>query len=252
MQQQDKSWWTEIWRQKETPTTSSNYAEGGGWRPLPLEGDPSVEAFRDSTTRYVDHPNGMALQVISCEPLGEPHISLHQNHYAATSSLGSIRFGARDDITATMSAFADGVWSSSSRPTGVAFRVSPPGGVTPRHPALTLRADGRMSVGGGLASTSNPLVSLGVYRRGVFEMPSVDKIEDLQQGSGSDIPFVNGAMVYARDLDRVLVSQGGTWHAVLTTPVNSLIVASGSVKPRQMGAPRKDGKPAVFGPRALS
>lgn len=272
--QEDKTWWNEWWspnrtrgdRRPKSPVASA-YIDGG-WRPLPLEGDPSVEIFNDSTARYVVHPTGMSMQLVSCEPMGEPHVSLHQNHYSASSTpgalLGSVRFGSRDCITGSLSAFADGVWSTSSRPTGMALRVAPPGGVTARNPAITMRADGRVAVGGGPAALTNPLVSLGVYRRGVFEMPSVDKHQDLLAVS-PDEPFVNGAMVYARDLDRVLISQRGTWHAVLTTPLSSVVPTvreevqppstsqerSGAMRPvvRQMGAPRRDGRPAVFGPR---
>jgi hypothetical protein len=79
-----------------------------------------------------------------------------------------------------------------------------------------------------------------MYRRGIFELPSVDNYMDLLKGNGS--PFVNGAIVYAKDRDEILVSKGGEWHAIVTEPISRM-------PRREMGQPRKDGQPAIFGPR---
>lgn len=228
----EKTWWDGWWiPSKHEPTLKAPIS---GSRSISLEGNPLVETVSDSTVRFISHPTGAAVQVVSAEPLGEPRITLHQNHYAAALSqgalLGSVQYGARDDLTASVSAFVDGPWSSGSRPTGLALRVSPHGCSTPRHPGIIVRADGRVAIGGGPAALSGPLVSLGVYRRGIFELPSVDRYEDLLDGrlagtTAQSEPdrFVNGAIVYARDLDRVLISQGGVWAAIATTPIVSTV-----------------------------
>jgi hypothetical protein len=242
-------WWAPRGRTKTPPP--------GHKRMIPLEGDASVEGMTDSTARFVVDSNGMAVQLLAAEPLGHPRISLHQNHYAASASpstpLGSIDYHYRDDLAATMSAYVDQAWSANSHPTGLAFRTTEPGSITPRYPAMTIRADGRVAVGGGPAALGSSLVSMGIYRKGIFELPSVERYDDLVGGmtSRSNVgqpttpePFVNGAIVYVKDIDKVLISQGGNWNAIVTTPVtrqNSW---------REMGAPRADGRPAVFGPRA--
>lgn len=274
----DKAWWNGWWsppgagggahsieRGKQTSRTSGSCQ-------LPMECDPSVDGLGDSTVRFVDHPSGMDLQVNSSAPRGVPRVSLHQNHYAAIlapgSTLGAVQMGARDDTTASLSAFVDGAWSAVSHPTGLAMRVTMPGSTVPRYPAFTMRADGRVALGGGPTALSNSQVSLGVYRPGIMQLPSVEHHTELLGGSSDGVvePFVNGAIVYARDLDRVLISQGGEWHAILTLPLSQVPKPIAALAPaladggwgvaappptlRSMGAPRKDGKPAVFGPRS--
>lgn len=271
----EETWWSGWW----SPTSKPDYRRQRtplGRPTLPLECNPSVEGLSDSTVRFVAHPTGMDLQVNSSEPLGVPRLSLHQNHHAATlapgSTLGALQIGSRDDTTASVSAFVDGAWSSVSHPTGFAMRVTPPGSTAPRYPAFTMRADGRVAIGGGPTAVSSSLVSLGVYRRGVMELPSVERYADLLSAPSSE-PFVNGAIVYARDLERVLISQNGSWHAILSTPVSQLLPKEESLPDggwaaepepaptappaaqtwrRVMGAPRKDGRPTVFGPRTPS
>ncbi len=256
------SWWSPRGNEK-TPKEAYR-------RTVPLEADRSVESISDSTVRFVAEPAGMSLQLLSSEPLGHSSIALHQNHYAAPmtpcTSLGSIDFYSRDDHAASISSYVDQVWTGNSHPAGLTFRTTEPGSVTPRYPAMTIRADGRVAVGGGPTALGSSLVSMGVYRRGIFELPSVERYDDLIAGPSSRMtvggsttplePFVNGAIVYAKDLDRVLISQGGSWHAILTTPVSSIIAKPpswrqvGPVPLRQVGEPRKDGLPTVFGPRS--
>lgn len=243
-EQEEDAWWVPRGNSKIAPTEYK--------RSIPLEWNRSVEAISDSTVRFVADPTGFTHQVLSSEPLGHPRVSLHQNHYAAPAtpgiSLGSIDFSARDQLAVRVAAYVDDQWSPSSHPAGLEFKVTQPGTLTPRYSALTIRADGRVAVGGGATSFGNSLVSLGVYRRGIFELPSVEKYEDLLQRSvgPSREAFVNGAIVYAKDLDSVLISMGGAWHSINTTPV----VAKTGVKSwRQIGEPRKDGLPASFGPR---
>ncbi len=180
-------------------------------------------------------------QVISSEPRGYPRISLHQNHYAAIispgSSLGSVDFSSRNCLASSFSAYVDEIWNADSHPAGLSFKTTPPGSTVPRYPALTIRADGRAAFGGGPTALPSPLVSLGVYRPGVFQLPRVERYDDLLVTE----PFVNGTMVYVNEMDKVLVSQGGEWHKLMTTPV--------APPRRQIGEPRKDGLPTIFGPR---
>lgn len=224
---------------------------------VPLEGGLSVEAINDSSVRFVVDSLGMTHQVLSSEPLGHPRLALHQNHYAAPTSvgtpLGSVDFNIRDNLAASVSSYVDEAWTTSSHPAGLAFRVTQPGCMTARYPAMTIRADGRVAVGGGPTSFGSSLVSMGIYRRGILELPSVDKYEDLVKNP--DIPFVNGAIVYAKDLDRVLISEGGSWQAIVTKPALSLFPkpTTWTQVPgwkRQIGEPRRDGVPTSFGPRA--
>lgn len=235
------------------PTTGD---EEKWWsNPAPLEGSISVQGFYDSMPRFVVDPSGMNMQLLNIEPLGHPRLTLHQNHYSTSTTpgtqLGSVDYGSRDDMSATMYAFTDGVWTSSSHPTGLSFRVTPPDSLAPRFPSMTMRADGRVAFGGGPASFGNSMVSMGCYRRGIFELPSVDKYCDLLAGGDSNQAesFVNGAIVYAKDLDKVLISQGGTWQAIATTPISKPYEVRKSQPIRQMGEPRKDGRPPIFGPR---
>lgn len=252
------------------------------------ECDPSVADLTDSTIRYVVHPTGTCMQVNSVEPRGKPLITLHQNSHPATmipgSTLGAVQMGARDDMTSSFSSFVDGVWSRDSHPTGLMLSVTPAGSRTTMgsSPACTIRADGRMAVGGGPTAMRSSLVSVGMYRRGVLELPSVERYTDLT--TTTDV-FINGAIVYARDLDKVLISQGGSWRAIVTEPVfpatdaggdcrqqqypttsspaledggwnatdgggsGATVTSSSPLQLREIGQPRKDGKPPIFGPR---
>jgi hypothetical protein len=214
----------------------------GGWNPLPLESDPSVVEQKYSTVRFIVSPDGMITEILSHEALGEPKLSLHQCHYAVTSGtkLGSLTFGVRDDPLVSLSATIDGPVSLHSRPAAVTLSVAPEGSVNPTQPILTGRADGRVAIGGGCSSLPSTLVSVGIYRPGIMQLPSVEKFDDLKVGS-----FVNGAIVYCKNLERVLVSQGGQWHGLLTEVLDQ----NGSVAlPRQIGQPRRDGRFPSFGP----
>lgn len=216
-------------------------------RTFPLEGTVEVESITDTMARFAIAPTGIHVQAISTEPLGHPHYSLHQNHYAAPTTpgtiIGSLDFSCRDQLGASVSSYVDDTWTTTSHPTGLELKVTQPGTTVPRYPAMTVRADGRVAFGGGRASASNSLVSVGVYRKGIFEMPKVERYEDLVAETTE--PFVNGGIVYVKDLDRVLISQGGSWHAISTTPVAPL------VPKRQMGQPRRDGQATIFGPRSM-
>lgn len=254
--EEDDSWWNRWWHPRgNSKTPPPEYKKS-----VPLEALPSVEAIQDSTTRFVVDSHGMKQQYISVEPLGHPRVSFHQNHYAAPTApgtpLGSVDFNFRDDFAASIQAQVDEDWTKTSHPTGFSFFTTQAGSTNPRFPALSLRSDGRMAVAGGPTAFKNPLVSLGVYRNGIFELPKVETYEELLRSkdrpyspdetpSGPE-PFVNGAIVYVKDLDRILVSQGGSWHAIQTIPVSTILP-----KPqrRVMGAPRADGQPPVFGPR---
>lgn len=216
-------------------------------RSVPLEGNVGVEAISDSTARYVVDSAGMHHQVLSCEPLGHPRLALHQNHYAVPtapgSTLGSVDFNFRDQAAASFASFVDEIWTADSHPTGLSLKITEQGTTIPRYPAMTIRADGRVALGGGPAALPNHLVSLGIYRHGILELPKVSTYEDLLKNSDNE-PFVNGAVVYVKDMDKVLISQGGDWHAILTSPVT---------KPdanRMVGEPRKDGQATMFGPRS--
>lgn len=254
--EEDDTWWEKLWHPRgNDKIPSANYK-----RSFPLEALPSVEAIQDSARRFVVDSQGMRDQNISVEPLGHPRYEFHQNHYAAPSSpgtpLGSADFYYRDQLGASIQAYVDDTWTKMSQPTGFSFYVTPPGSVNPRFPAFSVRADGRMAIAAGPTAFKNPLVSMGVYRNGIFELPKVETYDDLVKTKdrpfstdetlpGSD-PFVNGAIVYVKDIDRVLVSQGGSWHAIQTIPVSAILP-----KPqrRVMGEPRKDGLPPVFGPK---
>lgn len=249
--------WLDRWFPRgNNKTPSADYK-----RSIPLEAGWSVEAIQDSCPRFVVESRGMTQQLVSIEPLGHPRVSFHQNHYAAPSSpgtvLGSVDFSYRDDLGASISAQVDDTWTKTSHPTGLSFYVTQPGTTNPRFPALSMRSDGRIAVAAGPTAFKNPLVSMGVYRNGIFELPKVETYDDLVKTKdhqysehetlpGPD-PFVNGAIVYVKDIDRVLISQGGSWHALQTVPVSTILP-----KPqrRVMGAPRADGQPPVFGPRA--
>lgn len=244
-EEEGDNWWAPRGNDKKIP---DDYR-----RSVPLEYSSTVEALPDSTIRFVVDSNGMHHQLVSSEPLGHSRLSLHQNHYsaaiAAGSTLGSIDFNYRDHLAASFSSFVDAAWTPDSHPAGLSMKITEPGSTVPRYPAMTMRADGRVAFGGGPASFGNSQVSLGVYRKGILELPSVDRYEDLlHQHNGEK--FVNGAIVYAKDIDRVLISQNNSWQCIVTTKPPELPPQTQHTwTRRQVGEPRKDGLPTIFGPR---
>lgn len=194
--------------------------------------DPSVSSLprdMDSGVRFVSHPTGTGVQVISSEPLGVPRISLQNHHYMAAASrgtqLGSLQYGIDDSITASVTAFVDGKWSIGKtegvrgKPTGLMVSLTPHDGETARYPALTLRADGGVALGGGPGALKSPLVSLGVFRPGVLRLPCVKTVEELEGSRSPDeeVPSLLGCLTYVTSIGRYVVSMpDGTWRALVT------------------------------------
>lgn len=181
------------------------------------EAVPSVESIADSQARFVLHPSGPRLQMVSTELHGRGRFSIHQNHYMAKteagSKLGSLEFAAHDDVTATMEAYVEEPWSSRSKPTGMVFMVTPRDATSARQHGLSITGDGRVAVGAD-ASKLQDGVAMGIYSRGRLVLPNVERSFELLH-----MPRVEGSVVYVENIKRVAVSQGGEWRLLVTEPL---------------------------------
>ncbi len=176
---------------------------------------PQTQGLVESTTRSVINPIGTGIQAINFEPTGEPFINLHQNIYYSPSqtSLGSLNFCGKDRIGVSIRAFMDGDWTPANRPSGFSIYVTPRGFDTPHYQAFTVNSSGTVVVGNP-KNVSSDLVSFGVYRNGVMQLPKVPTIQDLDR-----VPPSNGLITYVESTEQVVVSAGGRWMKMLLEPL---------------------------------
>ncbi len=187
--------------------------------PINIGEDPRTENVRESVTRSISYPGGTGMQIINLEPAGEPCISLHQNHYllAQGTSLGCVNFLAHDKVGVSLRATADGSWSSVGRPSSFSIHVTGKNEAGPRqeHCAFHIDSSGTISLSPSPSQHVSSLVSLGIYRQGVLQLPTVSDIEEL-----GTIPPSNGMMVYVKNGSMTLLSEGGKWKKIVTGTVN--------------------------------
>lgn len=170
-------------------------------------------SVKDSCTRSVSSPVGTGIQTINAEPTGEPFLSLHQNHYHTPvgTSLGALKFSSQDSIGGEIRCKMDGVWTSVSKPTLMAFYLTQENFATPRYQALGINSTGSVAIGG-LEHIPSSLVSFGVYRKGVMQLPKIDSMEDLKKYPQSD-----GMITFLSNCKRFVVSENGKWKYLITT-----------------------------------
>lgn len=167
-----------------------------------------------SVSDFFIHPSGSGIQIINTEPLGYPRISLYQNrNIPSGSTIGSLDTNVGSSLASSITTFSDGVWGSrsSESPSGMRIMLSQQsGGISER---FNIGSDGRTILGSQGHPIRSNLISVDIQRPGVLHLPRVPSISNLRDINGI---CPDGCIVYVTDLERFVVSQGGTWRGIVT------------------------------------